>query len=295
MKDLYLRTVAGMAMVTLSFASSATEVMETEVNHPITAAQYLAIPADPLTVSAMLGDGYSADIDYYTFTGQAGDVVTLDIDGAYAPPKSYLDSIMAIFSAGPGFTVLRMNDDYWPVDPGSAYSLDSRIVNFVLPTTGQYVVGVSNYPRWFRNGGSVSSSYAREGTYSLVISGVTPSVLQVAIDIKPGSDIAPVNPKSRGKIPVALLSGPNFDPATVDTASLTFGSTGNEASLAKCGASGEDLNGDGTPDIVCHFENQVAGFQPWDAEAILRGHTTDGRAIEGRGYLKVVPEKAPRN
>lgn len=292
MNKRYAGIYMGMAMTALSSTAMATDVMEVEINHPISKAQYLAIPADPVTISAKLGDGYSADIDYYTFSGKAGDVVDVDIDHGYAPPTSYLDTLIAIFDAAPNYRVLRMNDDSRPIDEGSTSAVDSRIVGFVLPTTGEYVVGVTNYPRRFVNGGSVVGTTARTGTYTLVISGVSPSVLQVAIDIKPGSDIAAVNPKSRGKVPVALLSGPSFDPAMVDVTSLTFGSTGNESSLDKCHADGEDRNADGIADIVCQFENQIANFKASDAEGILRGRTSDGRAIEGRGFLKVIPVKS---
>jgi hypothetical protein len=77
----------------------------------------------------------------------------------------------------------------------------------------------------------------------------------------------------------------------VDTSSLTFGASGNEASLHRCDLGGEDVNGDGRLDVVCHFENQEAHFTPGVLEGILRGKTTAGRLFEGRGVLKVVPAK----
>jgi hypothetical protein len=285
--------LAGMALAFVSSTVLADQVSEVEVNHPVAAAQYLVMPADPVTVNARLGDGLPSDVDYFTFRGQAGDVVTLDIDRA-ASGTQYMDSVLAIFGPAPGYSLLRMNDDAWPLDPGSTSALDSRIERFVLPQTGQYTVGVSNFPRYFLAGGGVRAGSLQQGSYQLVISGVTPEIKQIAIDIKPGSsDVAPINPKSRGKVPVALLSGPDFDPATVDVESLTFGSTGNEPSLEKCAQTGEDLNLDGIADVVCHFANQAANFKPGDMEGILRG-TAGGLGIEGRGFLKIVPEKAPQ-
>lgn len=114
-------------------------------------------------------------------------------------------------------------------------------------------------------------------------------VFEVAIDIKPGSDPNSINPKSKGKIPVAILSGPGFDATTeVDKTSLTFGKTGYENSLKKCTKSDEDVNSDGLLDIVCHFNTQDADFEEGDTAGILKGRTVDGVPIEGRDSVRIV-------
>ena len=119
--------------------------------------------------------------------------------------------------------------------------------------------------------------------------GVESPVIPVDIDIKPGSDPNSINPKSRGTIPVAILSTPDFDATSeVDKLSLTFGSTGDEESLAKCTKSNEDVSGDGLDDIVCHFNTQDTGFQQGDTEGILRGMTLDGVPIEGEDAVRIV-------
>jgi len=122
------------------------------------------------------------------------------------------------------------------------------------------------------------------------------SVLQVAIDIKPGSDPNSINPMSKGKIPVAILSTEGFDaPSQIDQNSLTlrFGSTGNEPSLAFCNPKGEDINGDGLIDLVCHFYTQDTGFgvQCGDTEGVLKGMTKDGISIQGIDSVRIVPCK----
>lgn len=282
------------AVLAMVGAARAGEVSEVEPNNPISAPFELNIPGS-LTVSAGLGNVFGAavdDLDFFKFYGQEGDVVDIDIDGAMGGARNF-DSVIAVFGTGTGMPMLRLNDDSYPVDTGSTSTLDSRIDKFRLPATGYYIVGVSNYPRFFSNGGSVSyPSNIANGDYKLVISGVTPSVIQINIEIKPGSgELAPINPKAKGVVPVALLSSAEFDAKkVVDTTSLTFGPYGDERSLRSCG-SGEDVNGDGSDDLVCHFKNEVAGFAPGDLEGILRGKTLEGRLFEGRGLLKVVPEK----
>jgi hypothetical protein len=45
---------------------------------------------------------------------------------------------------------------------------------------------------------------------------------EVKIDIEPGSDGNPINPKSRGVIPVAILGSDTFEVADVDVTTLAF-------------------------------------------------------------------------
>jgi hypothetical protein len=293
-----------MFAVMLALPGLALAVPEREANHPVASAQVLEIvsdgsPTGGAMVSGVIGNLSGAavlDLDYYVFEGTAGDVVTLDIDGGIGGLRS-VDTILAVFGPAPTFQTLRTVDDASSIDPGSTSKLDSRIDNFKLPATGTYVVGVSSYPRKFAatGGGTTSTSLSgsnANGDYTLVITGVTVPLLQINIDIKPGSgDVAPINPKSRGKVPVALLGANDFSVDEVDLTSLTFGHGGNEPSLSKCGTP-SDVNGDLFPDLVCHFENQDAKWAPTDEEAILRGKLVSGTKFEGRGWLKVVPVKA---
>lgn len=122
-----------------------------------------------------------------------------------------------------------------------------------------------------------------------------PPDMTIDIDIKPGSDDNPINYSSNGKIPVAILSAPDFNaPAEVDLPTLTFGRTGNEESLHYRGngepncSDDEDHNGDGLNDLKCHFHTPIAGFQPGDTEGILRGITFGGEAFEGRDHITIV-------
>jgi len=112
----------------------------------------------------------------------------------------------------------------------------------------------------------------------------------VGIDIKPGGFPNAVNPKSRGTIPVAILSARDFDaPRTVDRSSLTFGRKGDERSLAFCSDASDDVNGDGLPDLICTFYTQKTAFQTGDSQGILAGRTADGELIRGKDSVRIVP------
>jgi hypothetical protein len=112
--------------------------------------------------------------------------------------------------------------------------------------------------------------------------------MTVSIDIKPGDGPATINSKSKGKIPVAILSSPTFDAVTqVDQTSLTFGRTGSEKSLAFCSGP-QDVNGDGLPDLVCYFDTSLTRFQGGDSKGVLGGKILGGSSILGSNAVVIV-------
>ena len=100
-----------------------------------------------------------------------------------------------------------------------------------------------------------------------------PGALTVALDVRPGSAKNPINPKSNGVIPVAILSTNSFDASTIDQASLRFGPG---QALAEGNGHLEDVNGDGQLDLVLHFRTQDTGIQCGDTFCF------DYRANSGR-------------
>ncbi len=112
--------------------------------------------------------------------------------------------------------------------------------------------------------------------------------IPVIIDIKPGGFPNSINPKSNGKIPVAILSNAGFlAPTMIDPSTLTFGHTGSEHSLASCHP--EDVNGDGLVDLVCQFYTSKAAFQASDTQGILEGKTFAGSPVFGTDSISIVP------
>ena len=117
---------------------------------------------------------------------------------------------------------------------------------------------------------------------------VSPSI-PVSIDIKPGGLPNSINSKNQGSIPVAILSSATFDaPTEVNETSLTFGRTGNEASLRFCSPTPEDVNADGFLDMVCHFKTQATGFLSGDAVGALKGRNLSDVVIEGTDSVNIV-------
>lgn len=113
-----------------------------------------------------------------------------------------------------------------------------------------------------------------------------PSGELVTIDIKPGSFPNSINPKSKGKIPVAILTTDSFDATTVDPITVLFGRTGTEA--APVHFAFEDVDGDGDADMILHFKTQETGILCWDTSASLTGKTFGGQMIEGSDSIKTV-------
>lgn len=105
----------------------------------------------------------------------------------------------------------------------------------------------------------------------LTLERVVPEVrIKVFVDIKPGSCPNPINSKSNGVLPVAILGTEEFDVTTIDPASVRLTREGSEIQVAPlrwaledvgtpylgelCGC--HDLNGDGIMDLTLKFKTK---------------------------------------
>ena len=125
-----------------------------------------------------------------------------------------------------------------------------------------------------------------EAVTAIVRAAIEPAIIEVDIDIKPGSDPNAINPASKGLIPVAILTTEDFDALTVSPSTVQFGPAG--ASIAHRSAHLEDVDGDGELDLVLHFRTQESGILCGDAEASLTGETFDGQPIQGSDIVITV-------
>lgn len=110
--------------------------------------------------------------------------------------------------------------------------------------------------------------------------------IAVSVDIKPVEFPNSINPKSKGVIPIAILTTDTFDAITVDALSVKFGPNGTTEAHRQ--GHPEDVDGDGDSDLVLHFKTQATGIQCGDTSASLTGKTTGGQDIEGSDSIQTV-------
>ena len=182
----------------------------------------------------------------------------------------------------PGVTVTLPLPDF--LNPGTTIPL--FVVNTTtgilepMPdaTTGLQVVGVVNPD-------GLSATFMGISHFSILV-GLIPDVIQVSLDIKPGSDPNSIALNSKGVIPVAILTTDAFDATTVDSATVEFGPDGATENHGVRHL--EDVDVDGDLDLVLHFKTQETGIQCGDTSASLTGETFYGDAIEGSDSIRTV-------
>jgi hypothetical protein len=107
--------------------------------------------------------------------------------------------------------------------------------------------------------------------------------ITVAIDIKPGSFPNSINLKSKGVVPVAILTTPDFNVDDVAVNTVMF------AGAAPVRFSFEDVDLDGDSDLVFHFRTQDLQLTSSSTEATLAGETLGSVPITGTDSVRIVP------
>jgi streptogramin lyase len=131
-----------------------------------------------------------------------------------------------------------------------------------------------------------SGSGGLDGAAGLLFTPTARPPLTVSIDIRPGSFPNSINPRSKGVIPVAILTTTTFDATTVDPLSVKFGPNG--AMEAHGRGHLEDADGDGDLDLVLHFPTQDTGIMCGAISASITGETFGGQAISGSDSIQTV-------
>jgi len=122
------------------------------------------------------------------------------------------------------------------------------------------------------------------------------SILAVTLQSVPEPTITlpdSINLKSKGVIPVAIITTDSFDATLVDPLSVEFGPNGALESHEKGHI--EDVDNDGDLDIVLHFKTQETGIECGDTEVSLVGETFDGQYFIGSNNIATLGCKQKHN
>jgi hypothetical protein len=119
---------------------------------------------------------------------------------------------------------------------------------------------------------------------------VLPTFLPVVIDVKPGNVANVINPRSRGRFWVAVLSAEGFDALRVDPASVRLGTGGASPDKYRV----RDSNYDGVADLLVRFRTPKVGIVCGDTSVELTGQTYDGVEIVGEDDVRTVGCKKPK-
>ncbi len=128
---------------------------------------------------------------------------------------------------------------------------------------------------------------------------VTPIVMPVTIDIKPGSDPNSICLNDSGLLPVAILGTADFDVTTTTTnvSTIELGgadlATRGSKKAPKLAYSFEDVNEDGYMDLMTFFKVQMlvdaGALTDMTTELALTAKLYDATPILGADSVRVVP------
>jgi hypothetical protein len=103
-------------------------------------------------------------------------------------------------------------------------------------------------------------------------------------DIKPGSCPNSINLSNHGNVAVGVFSYGQFDASTLILGSVEFaGAAANDQGLSP-----QDINGDGLPDVVLHFNTQDLNLQVGDVRACLSGELSTGGTFRSCDMLRII-------
>ncbi len=129
----------------------------------------------------------------------------------------------------------------------------------------------------------------RFGIDNLSWDGGAASIAPAEIDIRPGSDENPVNPESRGVIPVLIYGSAALDVEAIDPSAIGFGPDAAGIAHPRSGPHYFDADGDGWLDMLTHHRTRETGLSDQDFEACLFASSYDGSELEGCDGVTPVP------
>jgi hypothetical protein len=107
--------------------------------------------------------------------------------------------------------------------------------------------------------------------------------IAIKLDIKPGGNPNRINLKSKGVVPVAILTDGSFYVYAIDIRSVKF------AGARWIRWTMEDVDNDGDEDMLFHFRTKDLALTEGSTEATLCGVMFDGKEIHGTDKISIVP------
>jgi len=108
-------------------------------------------------------------------------------------------------------------------------------------------------------------------------------IVLMAVDVKPDSEDNVINLKSKGVVPVAILSSLEFDARSVIVETVSFAGSSDIKHQGHL----EDINGDGILDLLLHFNTQSLLLDPNSTIGVVTGKTTDRQLIYGEDHVLI--------
>ena len=215
----------------------------------------------------------------------------------YADVSQYVlvhpGSVLNIYSGSVGYVIVSDSKPYAVV---TVYGTDFAI-NGQSVSHGQVVIkGIGELTGTYGgNGGSISLKFLSDVPINLK----PPPTEEIQIDIKPGSDLNNINLKSKGVVPVAVLSTDDFDASTIDTDTDTV----KFAGVSPVRWTMEDVDDDGDEDMLFHFRTKDLELDENSTKATLTATligmtpsamtsgTTAGEVVQGTDEVCIKPGK----
>ena len=210
-------------------------------------------PVGPGTLQLMAG-GYASGGVYINIGG------TINIYGSHTWAVG--DALIIVAETA---NVMLFTDSTDSILLNTVYGPDATLSGTTI--TVDTINGWMGVLTWVYDGNTYSLNIVTSSDITVEVVGSSDTI-EVEIDIKPGSDQNSINLKSKGVVPVAVLTTDDFDfdAATIDPATIEF------AGAAPVRWKLTDVDDDGDDDMILHFRTQELDLDQDSTEATLTAH-----------------------